>query len=55
MGLQRIQQPIIVGITGHAVKEYFEKGLKAGMDKMVAKPLYIYDFKKLLQGYGMLN
>jgi CheY-like chemotaxis protein len=35
------EQPIIVGITGYASSKYHQIGLEAGMDAVIAKPLYV--------------
>jgi CheY-like chemotaxis protein len=38
--IKRSLQPIIIGVTGHMLKEYQEEGIDAGMDEIYSKPLY---------------
>ena len=38
--IEREEQPIIVGVTGHVHAEFRIDGLKAGMNEIVAKPCY---------------
>lgn len=38
--IARIRQPIIIGVTGHMLKEYQKEGIDAGMDEIYSKPLY---------------
>ena len=45
----------IVGITGHVQGEFQEEGIKAGMDQILAKPLYAGDLKKTLIKYGLID
>ena len=40
LGIQRSQQPIIIGVTGHVLDKYKKDGIDAGMDKIYSKPLY---------------
>jgi CheY-like chemotaxis protein len=49
------EQPSIVGVTGHAGKEYQDKGVKAGMDNVLSKPLYSDDLAKVLEKYSVLS
>jgi CheY-like chemotaxis protein len=48
IGLPRKDQPMIVGITGHVHEQFKIDGLKAGMDKIMTKPIYISDLEELL-------
>lgn len=41
MNIDRERQPKIVGLTGHAIKEYHDKGIEAGMDSVLSKPIHI--------------
>ena len=43
--IARIHQPIIVGVTGHMLKEYRKEGIDAGMDEIYSKPLYASQLK----------
>lgn len=43
--LKDIKQPIIIGITGHVQETYKSEGLKAGMDEIYSKPLYLSTMK----------
>jgi len=40
MGIPLDQQPTIIGVTGHVMEEFKKKGLTAGMDKVVEKPVH---------------
>ena len=33
------EQPVIVGVTGHVMAEFQKKGLEAGMNRVVGKPI----------------
>lgn len=46
--IEKEDQPLIVGCTGHATTEYHDKGIKAGMDRVLSKPLYCHQLKALL-------
>jgi len=39
--LKREDQPKIIGVTGHVLEDFYRQGNEAGMDEIVAKPLYI--------------
>ena len=45
----------IVGITGHVQSKFQEEGIKAGMDEILAKPIYAGDLKKTLIKYGLIQ
>ena len=40
MNLDKKDQPIIIGITGHAHESFKKEGIEAGMDKVEIKPCY---------------
>ena len=40
MKLDREDQPIIFGVTGHAHENFKKEGIEAGMDKVLFKPCY---------------
>ena len=40
MKLERVDQPTIIGITGHAHDKFKKEGFEAGMDRVVIKPCY---------------
>ena len=44
-GIPREKQPYIIGVTGHCQDKFSVLGIKAGMDEVIAKPLY---FKTML-------
>ena len=44
-------KPNYVGITGYATSKYLDKGLEAGMDEVVSKPLYVDTLRALLDKY----
>ena len=48
LGIERAHQPYIVALTGHTEKEYVQKALNSGMDKVYSKPLNCRDFARLL-------
>ena len=54
MKVPKSEQPIIIGVTGHILDDYKIEGLKAGMELVVPKPLYLRDFKLYLNKYGIL-
>ena len=43
--MRSYDQPFIIGVTGHALDLYKEEGIKAGMDEVMSKPLYLDDLK----------
>jgi CheY-like chemotaxis protein len=45
MKLDRDQQPVIVGVTGHVEEKFIESGLKAGMNEVQSKPFYVKALK----------
>ena len=45
------QQPIIVGVTGYASSKYHQIGQEAGMDTVIAKPMYVQTLKEILDKY----
>ena len=51
--LKQIRQPIIIGVTGHVQETYKSEGLKAGMDEIYSKPLYLNTMKAILQKYNI--
>ena len=40
MNLDKKDQPIIIGITGHAHESFKKEGIDSGMDKVEIKPCY---------------
>ena len=40
MKIERKNQPLIIGITGHVHTKFKEEGLESGMDKVLEKPCY---------------
>ena len=46
-----LDQPAIVGVTGHTLKEFQAEGIKAGMTEIVPKPMYIRILKEKLIKY----
>ena len=50
-GVERLQQPIIVGITGHVLDEYMTAGTKAGMDDIYSKPFYANQMEDIFTRY----
>ena len=53
-GQSRSEQPKIIGVTGHVHEQYRISGLKAGMDDVYSKPLYVENMKEILQKYQIL-
>ena len=53
--LDRDSQPNIIGVTGHVLEEYQNEGLEAGMDEIIAKPLYIGVLKNMLAKYQRIE
>ena len=51
--LKHIKQPIIIGVTGHVQATYKSEGLKAGMDEIYSKPLYLSTMKEILKKYNI--
>ena len=52
LGISPLDQPIIIGVTGHTENEFRKRGLEAGMNNVVSKPLYLKDMKALLSDLG---
>ena len=44
-----VDQPIIIGVTGHIEQEYINKCIKYGMNKVFSKPLNYVLLKELLK------
>jgi len=42
-------------VTGHVLDKYTSQGLKAGMDEVVAKPMYFDVLKTTLEKYDCLR
>ena len=42
-------QPYISGVTGHVQGNFRDQALKAGMDSIMSKPLYVEPFEALLR------
>ena len=38
--IPREEHPIILGVTGHVQNQYKVQGIEAGMDDVIAKPIY---------------
>ena len=55
MGLDRKDQPIIIGITGHVLEEFIKKGIDAGMDEVISKPCYLENVLKIMDKYDLLS
>lgn len=43
-----IEQPMIVGVTGHIYEGFKQSAIKAGMNKVVPKPLYLNVIMEIL-------
>ena len=54
-GIARSDQPPILAVTGHVEKEYVQRALDAGMDKVYSKPLQMKDFAKELMTTGFIK
>ncbi len=46
LGIARDKQPPIFAVTGHVEKEYVQRALDAGMDRVYSKPLQMKDLAK---------
>lgn len=46
-----VEQPTIIGVTGHVQESFKQKGISAGMDKIYGKPLYCDSMKEILNQY----
>ena len=55
LNLKMEDQPRILGVTGHVLDEFKKKGLKAGMDDILAKPLYTSILKDALLKYHLIQ
>lgn len=51
MKLERKDQPIVIGVTGHVEKEFVTQGIEAGMNEVKSKPFYFKELKKVLDKY----
>lgn len=54
LNIPRIEQPIIIGVTGHVHEKYKKDGFDAGMDQIYSKPLYADKMKQILINYNIL-
>jgi len=54
LGIQKEDQPAIIGITGHVQERYKQEGLLAGMDEILSKPLYTDVFLNILNKYNII-
>ena len=48
MGVAREDQPQIIGVTGHTLKEFSDKGFEAGMNRIESKPFYLKTMQSLI-------
>ena len=53
MKIERKEQPIIIGITGHAHDNFKKEGIKAGMDKVEIKPCYYSVINEIIQNLDL--
>jgi len=44
-----------VGITGHAENKFTRLGKEAGMDEIIAKPLYFKTLLEILRKNGLIS
>ena len=49
-----LDQPVIIGISGHIQQEFIEKGKDAGIDEILPKPMYIKTLRKIMKDHGLL-
>jgi len=47
------EQPAIIGVTGHVGSKFTVLGEKAGMNQVVAKPVYLQNMVSILENIGM--
>ena len=52
---EKVDKIIIVGVTGHVQGKFQEEGINAGMDEILAKPLYAETLKKTLIKYELIE
>ena len=52
---KREEQPTIIGVTGHVQDKFKKAGQKAGMDKILPKPLYLDVLKETLIQYSIIE
>ena len=45
----KMEQPVIVAISGHVEEKYINRALKAGMNSLIAKPAKVGDVKEVIQ------
>ena len=50
-GISVIDQPRIIGITGHVHADFTKKGIDAGMNEVLSKPCYLDSMVKVLIKY----
>lgn len=46
---KRLAVPTIVGVTGHCQKTFIDRGIEAGMRRVVSKPLYFEILNQILK------
>lgn len=52
--IERSEQPIIIGVTGHVLERYKIQGEEAGMDDVYPKPFYIESLKDINRKYKFI-
>jgi CheY-like chemotaxis protein len=50
-----IDQPIIIGVTGHTEPEYIKKCLESGMNQVFSKPVDSDKIKKVLKSIKLVK
>lgn len=53
-GIKPVDQPVIIGVTGHAQQKFIDMGKKNGMNNVMAKPIYFKDMQYILKENGLL-
>ena len=53
--IDRCNQPVIIGVTGHFAEQFKMIGGEAGMDDVLSKPIYYKTLVQLLLKYGLVE
>lgn len=46
-----LEQPSIIGVTGHVLKKFRIEGQRVGMDEIIAKPVYFPVMESIFKKY----
>ena len=50
-----LEQPTIIGVTGHVLKKFRIEGQRVGMDDIIAKPVYYSVMESIFRKYYFVD